>query len=109
MFKLKEYGSETEKRAVLNEIKSGLEQLPEKIEELKYMEVGLNYELDAKSFDFCLISHFVDIDGLNAYQVHPEHVKVANFIRGKRNSTCCRRLRVLVYYCLTISSFSINY
>ncbi len=81
MFKLKEYGSETEKRAVLNEIKSGLEQLPEKIEELKYMEVGLNYELDAKSFDFCLISHFVDIDGLNAYQVHPEHVKVANFIR----------------------------
>ena len=81
LFKLKDY-PENEKRELLNQIKSALEGLKGKIEELKYIEVGLNHELEAKSFDICLISHFENADDLQAYQVHPEHVKVGELIRS---------------------------
>lgn len=75
LFKLKEY-SETEKPIIINEMKSLLEGLKGKIKELKYIEVGINYELNAKSYDLALISHFESIEDLDKYRVHPEHKKV---------------------------------
>ncbi len=79
LFKLKDYPLE-EKKKVVAEIKDALEGLKEKIEQLKYLEVGLNYELEAKSFDICLISHFESIEDLDIYRVHPEHMKVVELI-----------------------------
>lgn len=80
LFKLKEY-SDTEKETQLAKLKADLEALKDKIDEVKYLEVGLNYELNAKSFDVCLISHFENLDDLNIYRVHPEHLKVFEFIK----------------------------
>jgi hypothetical protein len=80
LFKLKKYDSEDEKQAAVTTIKEALLSLSGKIDELKYIEVGCNYELDAKSFDICLITHFESIEALDAYRVHPEHVKVAGLI-----------------------------
>jgi hypothetical protein len=51
-----------------------------KISELKYIEVGENYELDAKSYDIALISHFESIEDLDVYRVHPEHQKVVAYV-----------------------------
>ena len=48
LFKLKDY-PETEKPLIIAEMKSLLEGLKGKIDELKYIEVGVNYELNAKS------------------------------------------------------------
>ena len=79
LFKLKEFPAE-EKRQVINKLKSMLLVLKEKISELKYLEVGENYELEAKSFDLVLISHFENLDGLEAYRVHPEHQKVVSYV-----------------------------
>ena len=79
LFKLKEFPAE-EKRQVINKFKSMLLALKEKISELKYLEVGENYELEAKSFDLALISHFENLDGLEAYRVHPEHQKVVSYV-----------------------------
>lgn len=75
LFKLKDF-PEDEKLKVIVEMKSLLEGLKGKIEELKYMEVGVNYELNAKSYDMVLISHFNSLDDLDKYRVHPEHQKV---------------------------------
>lgn len=80
-FKLKEYSSEQEKRDAIAEIKNGLLGLKDKIDELKYIEVGTNYQLAAKSFDICLITHFESIAGLETYAVHPEHMKVVDIVR----------------------------
>ena len=57
LFKLKDY-SESEKPGIIAEMKSLLEGLKGKIDELKYIEVGVNYELNSKSYDLVLISHF---------------------------------------------------
>lgn len=75
LFKLKDY-PETEKPLIIAEMKSLLEGLKGKIDELKYIEVGVNYELNAKSYDLALITHFDSIEDLDKYRVHPEHKKV---------------------------------
>ena len=75
LFKLKDYPA-AEKEAVRNELKSLLEGLKDKIKEVEYLEVGLNYELEGKSHDIALISHFKSFEDLDKYRVHPEHLKV---------------------------------
>ena len=75
LFKLNDYPVE-EKKAVIAELKSLLEGLKNKINVLKYIEVGVNYELNTKSFDIALITHFESVEDLNMYRVHPEHLKV---------------------------------
>ena len=75
LFKLKDY-SETEKPVLIAEMKSLLDGLKGKIDELKYIEVGVNYELNTKSYDVVLLSHFNSIEDLDKYRVHPEHKKV---------------------------------
>lgn len=80
LFKLKKYDSESEKQSVISEIEETLLSLSGKIEELKHIEVGVNYDLNAQSHDICLITHFDSLDHLEVYRVHPEHVKVARFI-----------------------------
>lgn len=76
LFKLKEFSGE-EKQTILNELKTLLEGLKGRIAELVHIEVGLNYELESKSFDLALITHFRSVEELDRYRVHPEHVKVA--------------------------------
>ncbi len=75
LFKLNEYPEE-EKVKIISELKSLLEGLKDRIDEVRYIEVGVNYELNAKSYDVALISHFESVEGLNKYRMHPEHKKV---------------------------------
>ncbi|WP_297091484.1 Dabb family protein [uncultured Draconibacterium sp.] len=79
LFKLKDYPS-TEKTEIIAELKSMLLRLKDTIKELKHIEVGENYELDSKSFDLALLSHFDSVEDLDAYRVHPEHLKVVKRI-----------------------------
>ncbi|MGE5393567.1 MAG: Dabb family protein [Candidatus Saccharibacteria bacterium] len=80
LFKLKKYDSDSEKQTIISSIEEALLSLSDKIKELKYIEVGVNYDLNAKSYDICLITHFNTLDDLEIYRVHPEHVKVAELI-----------------------------
>lgn len=75
LFKLKEYPND-EKVKIIAELKEKLLALKGKIAELKHIEVGENYELDSKSYDLALLSHFNNVADLDAYRVHPEHKKV---------------------------------
>jgi hypothetical protein len=81
LFKLKEFASNEEKEQVLIEFTSKLLALKKVISELKYIEVGSHYSLQSPSYDLCLISHFDTIDDLERYKIHPEHLKVVDFVR----------------------------
>lgn len=80
LFKLKDYPAD-EKAAIIAELKGMLEDLQRKITEVKYIEVGANYEMNAKSFDLALVSHFESIDDLDVYREHPAHLKVVERIK----------------------------
>lgn len=79
LFKLKDY-PQNKKVEIIAELKEKLLTLKGKIEELKHIEVGENYEIEAKSYDMALITHFENIDDLDVYRVHPEHLKVVKRI-----------------------------
>ena len=61
-------------------IKSELEALPEKIAEIKFFEVGVNFCDTGMAYDLVLNSEFESKWDLYSYQKHPDHVKVANFV-----------------------------
>jgi hypothetical protein len=80
LFKLKKYDSESIKQNVISSLEDALLGLLGKVDELKYIEVGVNYELASKSHDICLITHFETVEQLDSYRIHPEHLKVAELI-----------------------------
>jgi hypothetical protein len=77
MFQFKEENKEDN----LARVKRMLEVLPEKIETLKSMEVGIDMSRSERSFDLVLTSTFDGQAGLNEYAVHPAHLEVVSVIK----------------------------
>jgi len=65
----------------IEKVKSMLLALPEKIESLKSMEVGVDFLHSERSMDLVLTSTFDNRDGLESYRVHPAHQEVVSFIK----------------------------
>jgi hypothetical protein len=80
MWRLKDEAAGATKEENALKLKDALESLKGKIESLKAAEVGINFNPSPAAFDVVLYSEFEDPDGLNAYQNHPEHVKIADFV-----------------------------
>ncbi len=65
----------------LEKTKGILEALVEKIEPLKSMEVGIDFNGSERAMDLSLISTFDTKEGLKEYAVHPAHLEVVAFIK----------------------------
>ena len=52
------------------------------LKEVASGEVVCNHkDADPTNYDFALVFDFVSFEALNAYQVHPEHLKLKSFIK----------------------------
>ncbi len=71
-----------EKQDVVHELKFMLEQLQHTVESLIRIEVGVNISKKQTAFDIVLTADFSDENALEAYRVHPEHVKVLDFLKN---------------------------
>lgn len=81
LWKLKESLSESEKAEAKKNAKAALEALEGKIPGLLSVSVAIN-GLASSNADMMLDTSFENEESLKAYQVHPEHVAVANgFVR----------------------------
>lgn len=80
MLKLKDTENRIEKLENALQLKKAIEALSYKIDEVKYMEVGLNYNEKNTAYDLVLTSTFDNADALNKYRQHPEHIKVLDFL-----------------------------
>lgn len=78
MFKFKD----EDKTSNIEKVKKELNLLIDKIDELHYMEVGVNFADEARAFDLSLYSTFESADDLKAYAIHPEHLKVVELIKS---------------------------
>ncbi|ERK28986.1 MULTISPECIES: Dabb family protein [Clostridium] len=81
-WKLKEEAEGNTKVENAKKIKEILEALDGKIETLKAIEVGINFNDSTQAYDVVLYSEFDTVEGLNIYQNHPEHVKAGTFIKA---------------------------
>lgn len=88
LFKMRDDIDAQQKETELEVIKAGLEALLGVVPSLRSMEVGINCN-PAEKFDLALISTFDDLEGLNAYAVHPDHVAVGKRIRAMLDVRAC--------------------
>lgn len=65
-------------------IKEKLEALNGKINGLKHLEVGIDFSGIEASCDLALYSEFESREALTAYQKHPEHLAIAEFVAEVR-------------------------
>ncbi|WP_251859773.1 Dabb family protein [Clostridium sp. Marseille-Q2269] len=81
MWRFKEEFEGKNKKENCLKVKELIESLKEKIDGIISLEVGINFEKSDQAFDIVLNSVFESNEALQAYQIHPEHVKVADFIK----------------------------
>ena len=81
MFKLKPFETPAEKTAKLEEIKTNLEALIDKIDVLRMIRVDFNIN-PAETWDLILTTELDTLADVNTYANHPAHVAVAKSIIG---------------------------
>lgn len=69
------------KEEYLGKASDMLNALLESVPTLRSMEVGTNFNESDRAMDLSIITSFDDKDGLQAYTVHPEHLKVVEYIK----------------------------
>lgn len=90
MWKLDDGYSAKEKEKITEEFKQRLIQLDGKIPQLQKVAVHLNSEeADKSNFDILLDTLFYSIEDLNAYAIHPEHLKVVEFASTFKKVRSC--------------------
>jgi len=82
MLKLKDYENKTQKLENALALKKALEDLKIFVDEIKRMEVGLNFSVKQNAYDLVLTTVFESEDDLEIYRMHPEHKKVLVFLKS---------------------------
>ena len=80
MWKLKDSAEGNNKLQNALLVKSKLEALKDEIPEIKSIEVGLNVIDSANAFDVVLYSEFESMNDMDAYKIHPAHIRVGEFV-----------------------------
>jgi hypothetical protein len=88
LFKLKAFENKEVKNNKLEEIKSALLGLKNKIDVLKSIEVGINTNPE-EQFDIALNTTFNSMDDLDVYAKHPDHLAAGKIIREVLESRSC--------------------
>ena len=81
LFKLKDRSP-----ASIEKARSILAGMEGRIPQLRYLEVGTDVLHSERSYDIALITRFDSMEDLAAYQAHPVHVKVAEYIMSVKES-----------------------
>jgi len=77
MFKFKEEN----RKANIIQAKQMLENLMGAVPSLRSIDVGINFAEEDRAMDLSIITSFESKESLDAYAVHPEHLKVVDFIK----------------------------
>jgi len=81
-FKFKPEAAAADRKAALD----GLRALPAKIEVIRSFEIGENVLPSARAWDGVLIGEYDDLDALDVYIRHEEHVRAATAMREQCES-----------------------
>lgn len=85
-FKLK--GTAEERNAAARQFKAALEALPQQIDVLRSIEVGIN-ENPSETWDIVLTATVDTLADVETYAKHPAHVAAASIIANCKESRAC--------------------
>jgi hypothetical protein len=66
--------------------RAAIESLRELVPQVRHLEVGVDIRADHDPADLVIYSEFDTVEDLRAYQVHPEHVRVAQLVGEMRET-----------------------
>ena len=72
---------EEHKKTNMIQAKQMLENLLGAVPTLRSIDVGFNFSSESRAMDMSIITTFESKEGLEAYAIHPEHLKVVEFIK----------------------------
>lgn len=81
-------GTPEERKEVALKFKAALEALPEQIEVLRSMEVGINANPN-ETWDVVLTAVVDTMADVEVYAKHPAHVAAAGLLAGHKDSRAC--------------------
>ena len=81
MWKFKEEGEGKSKAENMQIVTERLYALPPVISQLKKMEIIADISHTEMSMDLMLLTEFESVEAMKEYAVHPEHVKVSQYVR----------------------------
>ena len=81
-------GTDEERLAIAKQFKQALEALPETIDVLQSIEVGIN-ENPNESWDVVLTAVVDTMDDVEVYAKHPAHVAAAGLLAGHKADRAC--------------------
>ena len=82
MFKLTEKTPQNMELAI-----DSLRSLENKIETLKFIEIGTDFLESDRSYDIVLTAHFENLEGLKTYSSHENHLPVVKIMRSLCSSS----------------------
>lgn len=88
MWNIKEEITGAEKEAALKKMAEVFLPLSDMIPNVKSLQVEINH-IDSSNRDFMLLVDFTDEEALKAYQVHPEHIKAAAYVKEVTKDRVC--------------------
>ena len=80
MWSVKDGANGMSKKQIVAEMSKKLLALKPIIKQIRTIEVGENFLDSPAAFDVALYTEFASREDLNAYQVHPDHVALKDFI-----------------------------
>ncbi len=81
-------GTDEERRTIASEFKNALLKLPQVIEPLQSMEVGINENPD-ESWDVVLTAVVPTMEDVEVYAKHPAHTAAASLLAGHKADRAC--------------------
>lgn len=81
-------GTQEERKEVAMKFKAALDALPEQIDVLRSMEVGIN-ENPNETWDVVLTAVVDTMADVDVYAKHPAHVAAAGLLAGHKESRAC--------------------
>jgi hypothetical protein len=79
LLKLRDAGPENKAK-----VRAVLAGMAGKIPQLRHLEVGVNIIHSDRSYDLAVVARFNSVEDLQAYQNHPHHVEVLNYLQDVR-------------------------
>ncbi len=81
-FKLTDNSLENKKR-----LQKMILSLKDKIDVIKFYQVGINFSLEDRAYDIALISDFSTENDLKSYALHSEHLKIISLLKAEGTTT----------------------
>jgi hypothetical protein len=85
MLKLHEFADGCDKQTNAVRVKELMEAMSGNVDGLLSLEVGINQLPDKQAFDIVLITALENWEALEAYRVHPLHLKVVELLKKVRS------------------------